>query len=293
MNDIPSNFKNDFFIYTSKIILERCNLKKEYKELKKRGKVQNYKQLYTHMALIINFLSHNINNQNITNIKRRYLQRASSSVMYRTCIDILKKYKILFICSRDGKESYMKGEFAKGYKFNITEYGLHGDKPVKIKIKDPRIIKKVIKRVDYLQIPRHLSDFFIKEEVEQNVYKHKVKKRKVTIRDIYNNDQIVDRTLKCKIYSSRKTVKNKIKSKKHWLVHKIQKETPFRFMFKDLEDTPMYKIYQLYEELVKEFSSMKKDVGLLLNTFTRKSRHELESYYELAYFNYDALYNYR
>lgn len=290
MFEIPSNFKNNFYIYTSKTIFEECNLKQEYKELKKEGKVRNYNQLATHMALIINYLSYKLNDKHIKNIHRKKLQEVSSSALYRTCINILKKHKLLFICSRNGKESYVTGSYSKGYKFNITEYRLRNDSPIKIKVKDHRIVKKVISRVDELQIPKNLRDFFTQEEVEQNIYRPKVRKNKPNLKDIFKNVQIISKTISCNIYSLSQTITNKEKSKKHWLLHKIRTETPFELCFRDLKETPIRMVSQLYHELVGVYGSITGQKNRFLHQYVRENRYEMTGYYELSFFNYNPMF---
>ena len=74
----PKNYTNKISIYTSKFILDRCDLKNEWKRLKNEGRLKDchtFVVFRMHMGLIINFLTYSINDSYITGINRKKLQQ--------------------------------------------------------------------------------------------------------------------------------------------------------------------------------------------------------------------------
>lgn len=241
----PKGFTNKFYIYCSEYVLSRCDLKNEAKSLIESGKIKNKDQLYIHMGLITNFLLNTIDDQVITNVSRKDLQKVSTTKMYRTCIDILKKHKLLFICGSSQKESYLKGAYSKGYKFNFNMSHLASDKPLRIEVKDHRLKKKVIDRIDLLQINRSMIEKFTKRKALVNMYSKKARLRKPKLIDIFNNNGIYDNSLECEIYAPLSGIKKRENNFKMYLLKKIQATTPFIVKFSDISKISISQISKL------------------------------------------------
>lgn len=256
---LPSNYSSELFVYTSRIIFEKCDVNREYVRLLEAGKLDNDTSLDTfrlNMALMINYLTHNINENTITNLSRDKFIKTSNTKLYRVCIDVLKKGKILFICSHKGVESYRVDCYSKGYKFNITQYGLSGDTPVKIKVNDHRVIKKVIKNVNQLQVSKHLIEHFTKFNTVLNPYKsNSFMKKAKSMAQHFKNALCLKKCMNVAIYIHEKVAKKKDNVKKNYMIHLLSKSTAYFINRKYMNVLSSSQIRDLKNKLSHEWAN--------------------------------------
>jgi len=188
--DLPKYNQDHLTLYCSKKLLKHLDLKKECKLLNKEKRICRnitYNTLLVNMVLIVNYLSHIIperNNSGTQNINTKSLKKVSNNKMYRVCIDILKKKKILYIKTIwDGNESYRVGEYSKAYRWNITHRWFEDDELEKIKVKDIRNIRKICKQIDILQCIKWLKNHTDKKVISirgnSNNLKYKTPKNNI------------------------------------------------------------------------------------------------------------------
>jgi hypothetical protein len=248
----PKNYTNKISIYTSKFILDRCDLKNEWKRLKNEGRLKDchtFVVFRMHMGLIINFLTYSINDSYITGINRKKLQQVSTSELYRPCIEILKKHKIIFICGKDvDHESYEVGKYSKSYKFNLKMYQLTNDTYVKIDIVGTKMKKKVSLRIADLQVSKHLLHLFGKKEFKFN-YVVQTPIKNISngikgIRDIFFNETLYDKAESVVMFHPQSALDGKERSNKWFIIRRIKEVTGYSAYVNDMY---MISIKQLQE----------------------------------------------
>jgi hypothetical protein len=231
-NRLPKNYTKDLYVYTSQIIFDRCNIEEEYKILNESGRNKyniSLDNLKLNMALMINFLTTTITDHSLTNVPRGDLIHVTNGKIYRICIDILKKNKVLFVCSKNGRETYRVGHFTKGYKFNVSCFKLEYDTPLQIKVSDHRIIKKVLQFVDILQVSEHLKELFGKYKSMVDPHRSNVfVKKPKTLKQTFTNDRIIRKCVTACVYMYNEVIKKEEKRKTTYLCHLLSIKTAFR-----------------------------------------------------------------
>jgi hypothetical protein len=165
-NKQPSNYHDGFYIHTSSSLMNKCDLDNEFDNLNQESskRMITREGLEINMAIMINYLTHHVTNCSLTSIKCRDLSKISTTYYYKLCISILKRKKILFIRGLNGKESYLAGKYYKDYKFNYNVNQLDYDIAHRVKITDPRTIKKVSNN-DELAIPLQFGHRYVRRLV--------------------------------------------------------------------------------------------------------------------------------
>lgn len=193
----PKQVDNGIYLYCPQEIIDIIDFRSETSELNKSGRIHRkftVNQVKENTILVLNYLSNNITakDEAISNYMATInchtgLRRACNSKLCRFCIELLKKYKILYIRTRYGKETYLVGERSKQYRWNYTVKQFENMTSVyKHKVTHWAVVKKVMERLEELQCFKYTKRFLVKTNRKCRIYKKKPEKSKNPIQYMKN-----------------------------------------------------------------------------------------------------------
>lgn len=208
---LPPLYEDHIHLYTSKTIFKKIKFGREIKKLNKENRLTSEIHVDTvkiHMALIVNYLSKylSLNGGRMQNIYCQALKEVSNERYYRICIDLLKKYKFIFILPNKTTgvaESYCVDKYCKAYRWNFKKYLTENDDIQMVKVTNVHTIKKIVNNVEVLQVADWLKPKLQKAVVCINPSKPQkqlIKRSPQTDEDRKNNEIFWNNSHNTQIY---------------------------------------------------------------------------------------------
>jgi hypothetical protein len=167
-----TNRDDGVYLYCPKEIIDMIDFSDEVRFINKnRGLSRKIdtEGLKTNFILMLNWLSNNIflyaGDSETFYLDAGKLRNICSDKYYRICIEILKKYKLLYIKTVNGKETYKVRSHPKSYRWNKSKYQMENMKEVYThRVTHHLFVKKVVNDIDNYQCFFSLKKHMVKQD---------------------------------------------------------------------------------------------------------------------------------
>lgn len=177
----PKNFDDGVFLYYPKALVDKIDFVKEAREMNKGNRITRKIKADTlkmNYIFLLNYFSHKIDTfsgdkQRHTNISVKNLRKYCCDKYYRICIELMKKYKVLYVKIRNDTETYLTGEFTKAYRWNTSEYWIKdmSSEVGSFKVTEYRNKQKILDNLEILQCFYYCKPFMEKQKRKVSKFK--------------------------------------------------------------------------------------------------------------------------